>query len=122
MKHAFNCAIAEAPPSGGVGPTEWNQLHIMQVDAVSVNTTLGAHDVVNVTTGAGTVTVTLPDATLSKGTFYTIKKVDSGTGLVAVTPQTGQNIEGDTSFELVNQYQYVEIYSDGTNWFIKANN
>lgn len=123
MIHAFNCAIAEAPPSGGVGPTEWNQTHVLGITSVSANLGLtAAHDTLFVTTGSSTVVLTLPSAVGNLGRTYLIKKVDSGLGIVSVATVSAQTIDGQPSWDLTNEYQYIEVASDGANWNIIRNN
>src|SRR5690348_17432670 len=120
MKHAFSSAKADGGDATLVKPSNWNAVHIDDVQAVSTNTTLtSAHDTVEVTTGSSTITITLPTAVGIKGTLYFIKKVDSGTGSVLVDGAGAETIEGLANYSLVNQWQYVWIYSDNANWKIK---
>jgi len=66
-------------------------------------------------------TITLPDATSHcAGRIYTVKLTVSGTGTVATT--SSQNIDGATTYSLSAQYKYVTVQSDGTQWWIIANN
>jgi len=123
MKHAFSSAKADGGDATLVKPSDWNAFHIFDVQAVSTNTTLTtAHDIVEVTTGSSTITLTLPTAVGIKGKPYTLKKVDSGTGSVLIDGAGTETIEGLLNYSLVNQWQYVEIYSDNANWKIKGNN
>jgi hypothetical protein len=79
---------------------------------VSDNTILA-----NTTTGA--VTVTLPAPATIGGRIYTIKKIGTG-GLdnqLTITP-TSATIDGGASFVIYNDWSYVTLQTDGTNWFI----
>lgn len=71
-----------------------------------------------VTTGATTRTATLPTAASIAGRQYTIKKVDSGAGLVVVDANGAQTIDGALTYTLYAQYDSVTIVSDGTNWHV----
>jgi hypothetical protein len=74
-----------------------------------------------VTTGAGNLIANLPSASGIAAAIIIIKKVDSGAGSVAVTPSSGQ-IDGLANFSLSEQYQYLGVISDGTNWQIFTRN
>ncbi|MCW3467982.1 hypothetical protein [Chitinophaga nivalis] len=66
----------------------------------------------------GAVNITLPPATNIAGRIYTIKKV-GGTIDNSVTIQpTGGQIEGGSSYVIYNNYTYVTIQTDGSNWYV----
>lgn len=69
----------------------------------------------------GGVTISLPDASLAKHRLYVIKKMNAATqSLVDITPFAGDNIEGyNGGIQLVNQYDYNILQSDGYNMWIK---
>ncbi len=69
----------------------------------------------------GGVTISLPDASLARHRLYVIKKMNQATqSLVDITPSAGDNIEGYTgNIQLVNQYDYNILQSDGYNMWIK---
>lgn len=69
-----------------------------------------------VTTGASNRTVTLPTASANSGRVFYILKVDSGAGEVIVDGEGGETIEGFTTVRLVNQYDWIGIIGDGSNW------
>lgn len=75
-----------------------------------------------ITTGAPDSTFTLDAASTWAGAEWTIKKADSGAGKVKVTAHAGDTIEGVAEYDLPNQYDYVRLYSDGTNIFIIGSN
>jgi hypothetical protein len=68
-----------------------------------------------------TSTVSLPSAVGFKQILFTIKKMFSG-GTVVISAPAGQTIDGNASYTLTNQYQYVAVISDGANWGIVENN
>lgn len=69
-------------------------------------------------TGANT-TITLPPAVNIIGRVYTIKKI-SGTidNAVTLQPSGGAQIEGAANYVIYNNYTYVTIQTDGTNWYV----
>lgn len=81
-------------------------------------------DVYLVTTGASTITVTLPTATTgdaSTGRVVTIMKADSGAGSVTIDADGTEEINGSTTVSLSTQYSYRTLVSDGTEWFVIGN-
>jgi hypothetical protein len=119
VKHAFASGKSDGADATLVKPSNWNDFHVYDVQGVSTNTTLtSAHDIVEVTTGSSTITITLPTAVGIQGKPYCIKKVDSGTGSALIAG----SIDGVTNYSLTQQWQFVEIYSDNANWKIKGKN
>jgi hypothetical protein len=74
------------------------------------------------TTGSSTKTGTLPSAVGLAGQSFTIKKVDSGAGIVSLATSSSQKIDGQSSYDLVNQWQFIAVQSDGANYQVIANN
>lgn len=78
-------------------------------------------DVYLVTTGASTITVSLPTATTgdaSTGRVVTIMKADAGAGSVTIDADGTEEINGSTTVSLSSQYNYRTLVSDGTEWFV----
>ncbi len=72
---------------------------------------------------ASGMVATLPDASTVSGTTLCFVKVDSTTGVVKVTPSpTSQQISKYSEYDLVQQWQFVTIYSNATQWVIRENN
>lgn len=91
------------------------------VAAVSANTTLSStHNVINVTTGASDVTLTLPPVASHVGRVYKIAKADAGVGRVIIAPDTTNLIDGENlSFTLDAQYDYTRLTCHGVlGWFL----
>ena len=63
----------------------------------------------------GTFTVTLPTAVGQPGKFYVIK--NSGSGTITVATTSSQTIDGNLT-ETLDQYDSIQVVSDGTNWII----
>lgn len=107
--------------AAGTGPVGFSKgiVVVNSVNTVSnanyTITTTDGYEVILVVTGITTRTVTLPAVALSAGRLLTIKKTDSGAGLITITPNGG-TIDGASSNTLNAQYSYVTIYCDGSNW------
>ncbi len=69
----------------------------------------------------GGVTISLPQVSAAKNRLYVIKKMNQATqSLVDITPFAGDNIEGYAGgIQLVNQYDYNILQSDGYKMWIK---
>jgi hypothetical protein len=120
VKHRYTSAIADGGDTTLVQPSNWNAVHATGVNALSANTTLdNTYDFVPVTTAASTITITLPAVSGNSGLTYTIMKVDSGAGTVVIDANASETINGDLTYTLKNQYDTVEIVSNGTTWFVK---
>ncbi len=87
------------------------------VVTVSTNTTLDeSHFMVIVDTSGGTRTITLPSASGIKGRRYVILR--NGTNPVTITPDGSEEISGIASRSVSTDKGFVELISDGSNWFI----
>jgi len=64
----------------------------------------------------GAITITLP--TPSPGAEVIVKKIDSSTNVVTVSPSGTETIDGQSSWTLDTQYEAYHFISDGTNWYI----
>lgn len=63
--------------------------------------------------------VNLPEASvIGNGFSVAVKKTDSSTNTVTVDPYSSETIDGETSFILTKQYQYIFIVCNGTSWSI----
>ena len=86
--------------------------------AVSASyTTLVADEIVGVS--GASVTITLADTCKWPGKIFTIKDVGgaAGTSPITVTPQSG-NLDGSSNYILNLNYQAIDVFNDGTNWFV----
>lgn len=70
-------------------------------------------------TSGGAITVTLPAPTGLSGRVYTIKKIGTGgiDNALTITP-TSATIDGGSTYIIYNDWTFVTIQTDGTNWFI----
>src|SRR5207237_2391799 len=90
----------------------------MAINTVSANYTASASDnTILANTTSGSITITLPAAASITGRIYTLKKIGSG-GIdnpLTITPASG-TIDGGASFIIYNDWSYVTLQTDGTNW------
>lgn len=93
----------------------------MAIRAVTANTTIDATDnTVLVNTTSAALTITLPSASGISGRIYTIKKIGTG-GIdheLTINPAGSSTIDGGSSYVIYNDYTYVTLQTDGTNWYI----
>lgn len=84
--------------------------------------TLLAADVdklIDVTTGSSSdYAIVLPTAAGRTGTKYHIRKADSGSKKVTMTTTSSQTINGASTQTLNQQYAYITLVSDGSNWVV----
>ena len=92
----------------------------MAIKTITANYTLTAADnTVLANTTAGALTVTLPAPTNFAGRIYTIKKIGTG-GIdndLTITPASG-TIDGGSLYRIYNDWTFVTLQTDGTNWYI----
>jgi hypothetical protein len=92
----------------------------MAVTTITSNYTLTASDnTILANTTSAAITVTLPSPANIAGRIYTIKKIGTG-GLdneLTITPASG-TIDGGANYKIYNDWTYVTLQTDGTNWYI----
>lgn len=67
---------------------------------------------------SGVITLTLPDATLVTGNSYELSKIDSSSNAVDIATTSLQSISGSGSYVLAEQWQFMVVRSNGSNWNI----
>jgi hypothetical protein len=89
---------------------------------VSADYSLRVNDfAVDVTTGASTITVTLPNAaSVRKEYEFRISKADQSTGLISIVPAAGEYIAGRASITLTHIDQVATLVSNGSGWEVKS--
>lgn len=147
LEHAHSVATLSGMNQGQIG--NFNSVIIGGTDAETTNTTFGGNQnsVLQVMGSLGLKTVTqtanytmtvddevclmngntltnvLPDATSAcKGRIYTVKEISNSSCQVITSGTVGQKIDGATNYNLSAQFKYVTVQSDGTQWWIIANN
>jgi len=90
---------------------------------VSVTTSVDLHSYdVAFVSGTSAITITLPEpASIPVGTLKRIKKTGAS-GTITVQSAGGATIDGAASYALSTQWKYVNLISDGVNWFVFAAN
>ncbi len=92
----------------------------MSIITVTTATTLnGTHNTVLGDASGAAFTITLPPPAGIAGRIYTIKKIGTGDIDKALTiAPNGGTIDGGANYIIYNDYTYVTLQTDGTNWFI----
>jgi len=70
-------------------------------------------------TSSSAITITLPAPGPIRGRIYTIKKIGNG-GIdreLTINP-TGGTIDGGTAYTIYNDWTYVTLQTDGSNWYV----
>ena len=72
---------------------------------------------------AGSMTLTLPDATTSNNTHRIMRFISNGGFSVStrahLTPRAGQTLDGSSSYYEINkEYEGITVWSDGSDWYI----
>ncbi len=93
--------------------------------SLAITTTTGnysatvADNTILANTTSGAITITLPSPGTIKGRIYTIKKIGSGgiDNQLTINP-TGGTIDGGSSYTIYNDWTYVTLQTDGSNWYV----
>lgn len=107
----------------GNGSTAWNSLaYFVARQSVSKTSTytISVTDsgvIADATSGA--FTITLPPASNAKNQVKWVKKVDSSANAITIVGVGSETIDDSTSITLTIQYQSIDLFSDGTQWWIK---
>ena len=92
----------------------------MAIKSVTVDYTVTAADnTILANTTSSAIAITLPAPGSFAGRIYTIKKIGSG-GIdkeLTINPASG-TIDGGSSYTIYNDWTYVTLQTDGTNWYI----
>ena len=72
----------------------------------------------------GAVTISLPtaaaayDSDTGQGYYFNIKKIDSSANAVTIDPAGVETIDGNTTLDIIFQYDNCQFQSNGSSWFI----
>ena len=113
------------------GAMEWQPKDVPAGDTKSISAqsanyviTGTGDDIVLMTTGAVSKTITLPDATTVEGRSFTVKKQDSAAGSAVLQTVMSQTIENadiwSGEYYLNQQDSQVTVRSDGNDWIIES--
>lgn len=87
----------------------------LQTPTTTSTLTLHGHDIVDATSGANGIVLTVPAAAAAyKNNVVQIKKIDTGTGCVTISVTAS----GISYIFLFEQYSYVELRCSGSAWYI----
>lgn len=67
---------------------------------------------------SGNITINLPTAASASGYIFNIKKIDATGNSVTIDGAASETIDGATTQVITNQFDNVQIQSDGTEWHI----
>lgn len=102
--------IAATGGGGGAGITR--SINSIATDTLAGNSTTTDY----VYLAAGTLNLTLP-STVGNSNLYTVKNI--GAGIVTITPQAGELIDGQSNLQLPIQFTSVDLISNNSgNWDI----
>ena len=71
-----------------------------------------------VNAASSNITINLPAALVGFNNKITIKKIDSSANTVTIDPDGAETIDGQSSYDLILQYDSITVTSDGTQWYI----
>lgn len=83
-------------------------------------TALITNDFIPCDASSAAFTVALPAASTATGHRLWIQKIDSSVNAVTIDGDASETINGSTTIKLASQYEIVQIYCNGTAWFIVA--
>ncbi len=113
--YANNTGFDPSTIIGASSRIENNQV----VGPISVDTTLDEFQRTVLVDAAGAArTITLPTAASAKWRKYVIKKTDASANTVTIDGDGAETIDGAATQVLAAQYDFLEIQSDGTQWWI----
>jgi hypothetical protein len=103
----LNTALTIVNTLGGVQTVNVNSAYLAVYTAYP-------ETVIRGTTSGLNVPITLPDSASVQGKLWVVKKLDAGAGALQILSQGTDTIDGQTEWDLTNQYQYVRLYANGT--------
>lgn len=108
--------------NGSITSTGAQTVSVKKIDETASPYTISADGyIISVTSNANNIDIYLPSAVANAMRVIKIKHTDSfaGTGsVITITSPVAGNIDGAASYVIDTDYEYVTVYSDGTNWFI----
>lgn len=121
LREPYDVIILQALPDGNYRVLAFTNND--RVSSYSSNTAVSPlDDVILVTTGGSTRTMSLPDPTNPSVVRkrITIIKVDAGAGIARVRSLGAGLIDGAATYDLPNQYDKITVLSDGINYHITS--
>jgi len=81
---------------------------------------LGSDYTIKADASGSDLVANLPSAALTPGRILRFKKTDSSLGIATIAPSGGETIDGRSSYILTEQYDAINIQSDGSNWLLMS--
>lgn len=106
----------------GGGYTQVGALAVPSATASTTSNIAVTSGIVEATGGVAGITLSTQSASLVSGQIVTVKKVDSGVGAVTLTDLAAANFDGDSSYVLSDQWQYVTVQWNGSRFNVIGNN
>lgn len=82
-------------------------------------TVTGGDDTVNVNTGSGAVTITLPAAAGLQGHQFTVKKISIDVNNVVIDPNGAELIDNAANLTFNGYLEAYTFFSDGSAWWVR---
>lgn len=79
-----------------------------------------SNDIILCDTSGGAITINLPEASLNSGKILRISKTTDDSNLVTLDGNSTETIRGAATYVLGGINSSVEIFSDGSNWLVRA--
>jgi hypothetical protein len=104
-----------APSAFGI-----SKVTVTAVDAASYTAKLTDDIIKVIRTATGTCTVTLPSALCSNGRIISVKDAGGNASVnnITVATEGSETVDGDATKDIVGDYDSLDLFSDGFNWFI----
>lgn len=90
-----------------------DDLELRQVPSLGDDHQVEYNDVGVLVSTTSTITLPIP----KEGYEIVIKKIDN-VGTNTINPNSSETVEGQTSYILTTQWQFVRLLSDGVNWYV----
>lgn len=121
IKVTYNPSIGLVQSRGPVGFSLDSAISyfypIESVASVSSDTSIGTQSFIIVDASDENVTITLP--TIAAGRLLSIKKVDSSSNTVTVTPAGSETIDGGVNAIITTQWTSLTLQAIDGNWYIR---
>jgi len=124
-KHFQDSVTAAKAVLVGTGVVANSTVQVNGSMSLAIKTISGSYTITDadntilVNTSSAIGNVTLPSPANIAGRIYTIKKIGTGgiDNALTITPSSG-TIDGGSSYIIYNDYTYVALQTDGTNWYV----
>lgn len=95
---------------------EINGSFSQKINQITATTTLQISHSVIICNPVSSIDVILPNASTCTGRIYIVKNITSQS--VTIKPQSGQSVDGSSTFLLNTINATIHLISDGNNWFV----